>query len=461
MLLKDSKTILIRIVLILGVLTHSLSSVAQSTSSTHGSNNRPEESQTLFEQKIRVYQETLLRQKDIFLSELDQVNDLSEFDRNYVAKSADDFFSTLIPQFSEFIEAYSRMLTGAESASSIADREYNLRIASDYGMQALHKILLDLDAGNRINEITMLHVLTDMTHEMRTQGAVESRPKLDLNNISVLNRTFLEMCRGLLGCIPFTSFDFLMRNFDLSNFLHHDEDRIIYNLSNDLTQQSDGPEVHVLSLNHEYPLVDTIVGHRVAKLLGADESIFVLGAGAWPQYSVLNRKSNDVVLTGEGVNVLQEMSDKVDQALARGKKKIFVVINPQGQFPSFAAQMPLVAKAGAFVFARKISNRLKGQARVYLKTGYTNFIEHISRRGEERAVVNMNRALLVPDSKVSRGDSWIEEQRLKFETNANRKLGLSGIDLIDREEESGHPNYNYLNSYEIRRVRCEQSFVLL
>ena len=108
------------------------------------------------------------------------------------------------------------------------------------------------------------------------------------------------------------------------------------------------------------------------------------------------------------------------------------VIYPEGMLAFTGAQMPLVAKDGAYVIARKLAIELHAEGiPVYLVELKTNVLEHLTDPAVPVMKARVTGVEIVPSEPFVKGetDRWIAQRRRKSQTLYNENRGEKMIDI--------------------------------
>ncbi|HHP7241717.1 MAG TPA: hypothetical protein ACFCUD_08585 [Cyclobacteriaceae bacterium] len=122
--------------------------------------------------------------------------------------------------------------------------------------------------------------------------------------------------------------------------------------------------------------------------------------------------------------------DKASKLLEQQDGIAVFAISPDG-IPSYTfAQIPIISKPGAFIFARKLANQMKGKREVWLINVHINYFEHIQSKLKTPLTVKLEPPAVVPTDTLTKHDFWINEQRLIYEDYVNKNRGKYLPDLL-------------------------------
>lgn len=196
---------------------------------------------------------------------------------------------------------------------------------------------------------------------------------------------------------------------------------------------SDHPRrVMVLIGNHDTSLYDGSLANRAAAKLGTGHHIVMARKSVYPIPPP--ESPGDVVYVDEddpnnypvaaSVARVKEFSAKHDA--------VSIAIYPEGMMPFNSAQMPLIAKDGAYIVARKIAIAMAADGLpVFLVEFKSNTLEHLTRTdliAPETRVVSVE---TVPSEPMVKGqsDGWITRRRVQSQILYNEGRGERMIDV--------------------------------
>lgn len=182
--------------------------------------------------------------------------------------------------------------------------------------------------------------------------------------------------------------------------------------------------VAVYTINHESGIFDAVVAQRELERMGFSKVIILASKDALPDFKK-NAFNDSSVVIAESEKPLNQIQEMVRQ---HPDERIAVIICPEGNLPSPAVHMPMAAKPGAFVLARKLAERFSGRE-VFLFRAKLNGLAHQTVNEDSSMKLQYLPSLLVPSDPLSSNDSWVEEQRLIFENWINEDRSLYFMNL--------------------------------
>lgn len=191
--------------------------------------------------------------------------------------------------------------------------------------------------------------------------------------------------------------------------------------------------VMVVVGNHDASLYDGSIANRSAHKLGTAHHIVMARRGVYPIPPP--ESPGDVVYVDEydaSLNPIGQSVDRVKEFLAK-RDIVSIAVYPEGMMPFSGAQMPLVAKEGAFIVARKIAIALaEQQVPVYLVELKSNMIEHLTHSAYVEPEVRVTSVEIVPAEPMVKGktDEWIARRRLQSQELYNTERGENMIDIV-------------------------------
>lgn len=185
--------------------------------------------------------------------------------------------------------------------------------------------------------------------------------------------------------------------------------------------------------NHDTSLYDGAIAHRLALALGTDQHIRMVRKSVYPIPPP--ESAGDVVYVDEHDPKLAPVAQsvaKIQDALTRNNV-VSLSVYPEGMLPFAGAQMPLVAKEGAFLIARKLAIKLSDQnIPVFLVETKSNTLVHLTSPEETQARVRISSVDRVPTEPIVKGqrDSWIARRRVESENRFNADRGERMVDIV-------------------------------
>lgn len=221
---------------------------------------------------------------------------------------------------------------------------------------------------------------------------------------------------------------------DPSNFFRSDD--IVYAGTEQANAQlaASPHRVMVVVGNHDGSTYDGSIANRMAHKLGTGHHIVMARKGVYPIPPP--ESTGDVVYVDED----DPNSYPIAESVARvkeylGKREVVsIAVYPEGMLAFTGAQMPMVAKEGAYIVARKIAIELRDQGvPVYLVELKSNILPHLTEPEYVDAEVRVTSVELVPAEPMVKGqpDEWIARHRLVSQTLYNQDRGEKMIDLAD------------------------------
>lgn len=190
--------------------------------------------------------------------------------------------------------------------------------------------------------------------------------------------------------------------------------------------------VMVLIGNHDASLYDISIANRTARRLGSGHHIIMTRKGVYPIPPP--ESAGDVVYVDEE----DPNSYPVAESVARVKENaakhdvVSIAVYPEGMMPFNGAQMPLIAKEGAYVVARKIAVELAREGiPAFLVETKTNAIAHLTSTEFIPPEVRIASVEVVPTEPMVKGrpDEWITRRRLQSQNLYNEDRGERMIDI--------------------------------
>ncbi len=191
--------------------------------------------------------------------------------------------------------------------------------------------------------------------------------------------------------------------------------------------------VFILNLNHDQALLEVALAHEFFKQLKVDKTFVLTTRKAWGLVPKAKRPDAETVYI-EDEKPLDLLAQKV--ASSKGKR-IGILLCPEGQRPATNVSMPLTAKPGAFVFARKLAVLLKDKMPVVSLTGIFNGMDHFTSAEAIPLVLKVLGMERVPNHPLAPNDPWVADARLRFENLANTMRAHRFVDLIHPRKASG------------------------
>lgn len=186
-----------------------------------------------------------------------------------------------------------------------------------------------------------------------------------------------------------------------------------------------GPAHFILHLNHDQGLMEINMAYEVFETMGVERIYTLTTKKAWG-YFPKGRIPGENVVYIEDDKPIDQLVKRI-QASNRGR--IGIMVCPEGILPSMYASMPIAAKPGAFVLARKLAAALKGKIPVYSIFGIFNGHEHFTSDKAPPLTLNLEPAELVPTDALSPNDSWVQKARRAFENLVNIERVVRQPDL--------------------------------
>lgn len=223
------------------------------------------------------------------------------------------------------------------------------------------------------------------------------------------------------------------RWLDPANFFRAD-DITFTGFDDARTAMADHPRrVIVLIGNHDTSLYDGSLANRAAHIIGTGHHIVMARKGVYPIPPP--ESPGDVVYVDEDDPNNYPVAESVSRVKEFAAKNdvVSMAIYPEGMMPFNSAQMPLVAKDGAYIIARKIAIALAEDAvPVFVVEFKSNTTEHLTRAEfiePETRVVSVE---VVPTEPIIKGqpDEWIVRRRVQSQILYNEGRGERMIDIV-------------------------------
>jgi hypothetical protein len=239
---------------------------------------------------------------------------------------------------------------------------------------------------------------------------------LTLAGLVVLHRSLTDWYRGL----------------DPANFFRSDAVDFEGIEAANAEMAKDPRRVMLVIGNHDAALFEGAISYGAALQLGSQQHISMARRGVYPIPPP--ESAGDVVYVDEDDPKL----NPVAQSLALVKRYsvdcdvVSFVIYPEGMLAFTGAQMPLVAKDGAYVIARKLAIELHAEGiPVYLVELKTNVLEHLTDPAVPVMKARVTGVEIVPSEPFVKGetDRWIAQRRRKSQTLYNENRGEKMIDI--------------------------------
>jgi len=185
--------------------------------------------------------------------------------------------------------------------------------------------------------------------------------------------------------------------------------------------------------NHDTSLYDGTIAHRLALALGTNQHIRMVRKSVYPIPPP--ESAGDVVYVDEHDPTLSPVAQsvtKIHDALTKNEV-VSLSVYPEGMLPFAGAQMPLVAKEGAYLIARKLAIRLSDQnIPVFIVETKSNTLCHLTQADVTQARVRISSVDLVPADAMVKGqrDAWISRRRVESENRFNADRGERMVDII-------------------------------
>ena len=258
------------------------------------------------------------------------------------------------------------------------------------------------------------------TQQMLLAGRKPVKIALTLAALTVTHRSLTDWYRRLDPASFFRSGDIEFRGIDEAN----------------AAMAADPRRVMVMIGNHDAALYEGAISYRTAVLLGSDHHLAMARRGVYPIPPP--ESAGDVVYVDEDdpdLNPVVQSLEKVAEHLGRRDVVSFVVY-PEGMLAFTGAQMPLVAKDGAYLIARKLAIALGSEGvPVYLVELKTNLLPHLTEPDGPQAEVRVTSVEVVPAEPMVKGrpDEWISRRRRESQNLYNQDRGEKMVDLADSE----------------------------
>lgn len=198
-------------------------------------------------------------------------------------------------------------------------------------------------------------------------------------------------------------------------------------------EMADHPRrVMVLIGNHDSSLYDIPMANRIALMLGTGHHVIMTRKNVYPIPPP--ESAGDVVYVDEEDPNSYPVAESVARLTEFAAKHdvVSMAIFPEGMMPFTAAQMPLAAKDGAYVVARKAAIAFAGEGvPVYLVEFTSNTLEHLNAAEFVEPEVRVVSVEVVPAEPVVKGrpDEWILARRVQSQILYNGGRGERMMDV--------------------------------
>jgi hypothetical protein len=200
--------------------------------------------------------------------------------------------------------------------------------------------------------------------------------------------------------------------------------------------------VFILIGNHDQPLMDIVLGRRIAVELGSQTHVTLTRKSVYPVAP--SSKHGDVVFVVDdqpNANPIAESVHLLSKHISKPENKLVSLsVFPEGMLPYTGGQMPMTVKEGAFVIARRLAVHLQTEGiPVFLVQFQSNILEHLTIEQSIPATANLEFIERVPVVPMEKGrpDRWVELRRLGAENSFNQGRAVSQIDLFHPHNPSG------------------------
>jgi len=222
------------------------------------------------------------------------------------------------------------------------------------------------------------------------------------------------------------------RWLDPSNFFRGD-DIVFKGVDAANLAMADSPRrAMVIIGNHDASLYEGSLSNRLSRQIGSQHHIIMARRGVYPIPPPVS--PGDVVYVDEDDPKLLPVAESVSRVKESLTKHdiVSLAVYPEGMMPFTGAQMPLAAKEGAYIVARKLAIALHDEGvPVYLVEIVSNMLEHLSVPECTQATLTITSVEKVPDEPMVKGktDDWLARRRLESETLYNKLRGERMLDI--------------------------------
>ena len=188
----------------------------------------------------------------------------------------------------------------------------------------------------------------------------------------------------------------------------------------------------VLIGNHDASMYEGALCNRLSRQIGSQHHIVMARRGVYPIPPPVS--PGDVVYVDEDDPKLFPVSEAVSRVQEFLEKNDVVSfgVYPEGMMAFTGAQMPLAAKEGAYIVARKLAITLHEQGvPVYLVEIVSNMLEHLTQPECTEATATITSIQKVPGERIAKGkpDEWLAQRRLQSEMLYNKLRGERMLDI--------------------------------
>lgn len=346
----------------------------------------------------------------------------------------------------ELVERYNAQFL-TEDASPTKDDvvdlmhlEANIAMASQQTLDAMQKLIRleskkSFTVAPSVQRRLLRHSMNKITTSLeRRDDAAPLAPSVGIKEMLCAGRKPVKTGITVVGLIllhrPLSDWRIYL---DPSNFFRSGD--VVYEGVDDAieTLKAHPRRVMVTIGNHDTSLYDGAMAHRLAIALGTDQHVRMVRKSVYPIPPP--ESAGDVVYVDEHDPKLAPVAQsvaKIQDALTRNNV-VSLSVYPEGMLPFAGAQMPLVAKEGAFLIARKLAIKLSDQnIPVFIVETKSNTLVHLTQRDETQARVRISSVDRVPTDPIVKGqrDSWIARRRVEAENRFNADRGERMVDIV-------------------------------
>lgn len=386
--------------------------------------------QSEYASRIQQFKETYRTQVTvIYPTELQKLGaDPAEIQRDFLPPAL-HFLNSVEEKVDRLVQLHSAIFLEGKRDKALSSEmnliESNLVFVTEVGIRNLMQILLEAQSGQRDSRKirSRLQHLNLLAEEISSGREINSKSKSNLLSLLDIRQTIPgQMLR--LGCSYVAQV--CIRRKPIGDWLHHVGEKgysqrkgagfetLGFEAARSLPENA----VVVVVSNHQDGALDVAIPNRLGQSLGLDGGLKLLAHSSnYPLVQHMNQGS-EILFTDRG--------DWQAEALAsfdspqNEKRRMGVIVYPEGLVSGPLSQFPLITKVGALSAARKWAHRFAGNRPVYLAVLTTNAHAFNTAIDFKPLQVRLESLERVPTAKPGVPDAWIETQRLKIENAFNQ-----------------------------------------
>ncbi len=390
-----------------------------------------------YQEKLRTFHGLLAKQiNDVFLPQVLEAEQLNMMDQKVIFEEIKTFESIFSQRMAQvelmYTDVFVNLNKDPVKKSTLFMTEANLAISSHVALTSMWNILNKLNIGKS---------LKDIQAELQKVRAMSEELTRNNREVTFNSKDYWKLLVPIKGksakavCSYITRF--CLMNQNLTEFTQKEviDKTLLRKKTNLIVRGESGVDfnslprnaVIVLVSNHDYGILDGRLISKVAESLGIKKSLTVIDTDIYPHLKVRDNKDQNLLQKNEKFfgKVLEQAEKFVDG-------RISMNIFPEGVIQYWGSQFPRTAKWGAFAYARRAAEQLKGKKEVYIVEVSTNALDYITSGETKDLVALVKQPVRVPDAPMSEKDEWTGKMRLEFEKSANQARASKQIDLIDR-----------------------------